>query len=171
MIVPVTIELFTHLLETIDGCLHPTLMAVSHIIDLEFLSHREETSEFICLTTGTMSLDLELLFDGAVGNAVRLEDKPWTIEQVAITRLFWEVGGGVAGVRVRQQQVQSNKDEDKDQDWGTVCHYKYQRFLLWRTAVFESGRSHVTLLRKTQREGRECWVRTWVWKRSWEWDG
>jgi hypothetical protein len=42
--VSVTLELFTYLFETIDGRLHPTLMAVSHMIGLEFLSHQEETS-------------------------------------------------------------------------------------------------------------------------------
>jgi len=70
---------------------------------------------------------LEFLFDGAVSDAVRLEDKPWAVEQVAVTRLFWEVWGGVAGIRIRQQQVQSNQDDDEEEDWSTVCHYKYRR--------------------------------------------
>jgi len=74
VLVPVTIEFFTHLVETIDGCLHPTLMAVSHIKSLEFL------------------------FDGAISDAVRLEDEPWTVVQVAVSRLLWKVGH-VAGVR------------------------------------------------------------------------
>jgi len=45
---------------------------------------------------------LELLLNSAVGDAVRLEDEPWTIVQVAVTRLLWKVGG-VACVRIRQQ--------------------------------------------------------------------
>jgi hypothetical protein len=51
VIVSVTFELFTYLFETIDGCLHPTLMAVSHIRTLELLSHQEETSEFTSMAT------------------------------------------------------------------------------------------------------------------------
>jgi len=88
--VSVTLELFIHLIETFDGCLHPTLMAVSHIIDLDFLSLRGNFRPAVERT-------LELLLHGAVGDAVRLEDKSRAIKQVAVTRLFWEVGG-VAGV-------------------------------------------------------------------------
>ena len=67
---------------------------------------------------------LEFLFDGAVSDAVRLEDEPWSVVQVAVTRLLWKVGS-VAGVRIGQQKVHSNQDKDEDQDWSTVCHYKY----------------------------------------------
>jgi len=157
VIVSVTFELFTNLFETIDGCLHPTLMAISHILDLEFLSHQEETS----VATGTMSLDLELLLDGAVGDAVRLKDEPWAIEQVAITRLFWEVWGGVPCVRVRQQQVQSNKDEGEDQDWSTVCHYRYRRLF------FTISRFRMLWTRETQ---RSVSILTWFRERRWEWN-
>jgi len=127
VIVSVTLELFTYLFETIDGCLHPALMAVSHIKTLELLFHFHGNFP-PAVATGTMSLDLELFLDGAVSDAVRLEDEPWTIEQVAVTRLFWEVWGGVACVRVRQQQVQSNQNDDEEEDWSTVCHYVTLRF-------------------------------------------
>ena len=80
---------------------------------------------------------LELLLNGAVSNAVSLEDEPWTVIQVAVTRLFWEVGG-VPCVRIRQKQIHSNQDEDEDQDWSTVCHYKNRRlfFTISRFGVF-----------------------------------
>ena len=113
VIVPVTLELFTHLFKTIDGCLHSTLMAVSHISTLEFL------------------------FNGAVGDAVSLEDKPRAVVQVAVTRLLWKVGG-VPCVRIRQQQVQSNQNEDKDQDWITVCHYKNRRLFFKKSWAWTS---------------------------------
>ena len=70
---------------------------------------------------------LELLLDGAVSDAVRLEHKPRAVVQIAITRLLWKVGS-VACVRVSEQQVESNHDKDEDQNWSTVCHYKYQTF-------------------------------------------
>ena len=79
----------------------------------------------------SIEMTLELLLNGAVSNAVRLEYEPWAVVQVAVTRLLWKVGG-VACVRIRQQQIQSNQDKDEDQDWSTVCHYKYQIFFYRR---------------------------------------
>jgi hypothetical protein len=79
-------------------------------------------------------MHLEFLFDCTVRDAVRLENEPWTVVQVAVTRLLWEVWS-VTSVRIRQQQVQSNEDKGEDQDWSTVYHL--QRLdIIFRLATY-----------------------------------